>query len=128
MSSHFVTYRSGLSGTSYIKSQMLVSYIEDWVSSGPNVHVQGSLLKIDKECPVSITSYDDDLCVESDEVTTASESPSTSTNNSQQSTDISGAIAGGVLAVLVIVFVFIVLLVLLWRGCHGEWPFRKTEQ
>ena len=126
--SHFVTYRSGLSGTSYIDSQMLISYIQDWVSNGPNVQVLSSLLKIDDECPVSITTYDDDLCV--DVITTASESPNISTtpNHSQQSTDTSGAITGGILAILVIVIGLVVVLVLLRRGCHGELSFRKTKQ
>ena len=127
-SSHFVTYRSGVSATSDdVGSQMLVSYIEDWVSSGPTVHVRGTLMKIDNECSVSITSYVDDLCA--DVATTASEiSASTSTNNSQQSTDISGAIVGGILSVLVIAISQIVLVVLLCRGCHGKQLFRKTEQ
>ena len=125
-SSHSVTYRSGLIGTSDIDSHILLSYIELWVSSGPSVQVQGVLTKIDNECPVSITSYDDDLCA--DVVTTASESPtSSSTNNSQRSVDISAAITGGVLAVVVIA-IGLVLLALLWRSCHGEWSFRKTEQ
>ena len=127
IASHFVTYRSGLSGTSDIDSQMLISYIEDWVSSSPNVNVQGTLIKVDSECPVSITSYNDDLC--SDVVTTTSKNPTSNSNkNSQQSTDISGAITGGVLAVLVIAIGLVVLLVLLWKSCPGEWSFRKFEQ
>ena len=120
-------YRSGLSGTSDINSQMIVSYIEDWVSSSPNVNIQGTLIKVDSECPVSITSYNgiDDLCA--DVVTTK---PTFASNkNSQQSTDISGAIIGGVLVVLVIAIGLVVLLHgSAVESCTGEWSFKKFEQ
>ena len=121
--SHFVTYRSQLSGTPEADSHTLISYIEDWVAGGPSIRVHGVLMKIDSECPVTISSFNDELCMETMAIT-ASESPTSGSPNSQSSIDNTGAIIGGILVALTVIIALTVLLLLVWKGYHGDWLFR----
>ena len=61
-SSNFVTYRAQLSGTPSTDSRTLLLYIKNWVLLGPSIAVQGVLLTVDSECPVSIASMEDGGC------------------------------------------------------------------
>ena len=114
-SSLYVTYRARLSGVP--DSHILVSYIEDWVSGGASVLVQGVQIRLDTVCPVSITSFDDGEC---------SESPTSAT--SQCSSDNTAAIIGGVVAIVLIIAVLVfgmTVLILVWESRHGN---QKTEE
>ena len=128
-SSNYITFRSGLTDTPEADSHTLISNLEKWASGGPSVRVQGFKMKVDSECPVPITSFNDNLCTGVMATTTANETPTTQlTSRSESSTDSTGAIIGGVLAVVVIVALIIVL-ILVWRGCHGDWLlFRQSSQ
>ena len=115
-SSHFVTYRARLSGTPNITSHILITYIEDWVSGGPSIRVQGVLLTVDNECPVSIATIDDAECKE----TPALPSLHSSTDNTV-------AVLATVIIIAVLVFVFaMTVLILVWRSRHGNPPVQKT--
>ena len=114
-SSNYVTYRARLSGFFETGRDKFISYIEDWVSGGPIVRVQGVLLEVDAGCPVSITSFNDRECV--------------SSSNSQSSTDDASdttAIIGGVVIAIVLIIAVtviitaIVIIAGIRRGHHGE--------
>ena len=103
-----MTYRARLSGTAEITSHTLLSYIEDWVSGGPSILVQGALLIIDHECPVSITAVDDGECIP--DITT--ESP-----NFTRPVIIGGTV---VAVVLIISTTLVIVVVLVRRSRHGR--------
>ena len=115
-SSLYVTYRARLSGIP--DGLILVSYIEDWVSGGASVLVQGVQIRLDTVCPVSITSFDDGEC---------SESPTSA--SCQSSSDNTAAIIGGVVVVIVLIIAVLVfgmtVLILVWKSRHGN---QKTEE
>ena len=132
-SSLHVTYRARLSDTPETDSLVLISHIEKWVSGGPNVRVQGVLMRIDHDCQVSIESFNDDLCTDMSITTTDSDSPTTASPSSQGSSDSTVAIIGGVVAVVLIIAVAIVIVIisilaLVWKSCHGQLSIRKTEE
>ena len=108
LSSHYVTYRARLSGTTEITSHTLLSYIEDWVSGGPSILVRGALLIIDHECPVSITAVDDEECT-----------PDVATKSQNFARP---AIIGGtvVAVVLIISTTLVIVVVLVRRSRHGR--------
>ena len=116
-SSLYVTYRARLSGIP--DSHILVSYIEDWVSGGASVLVQGVQIKLDSVCPVSIASFDDGECSESP----TSPSCQCSSNNTV-------AIIGGVVAIVLIIAVLVIgmsVLVLVWKSHHKNLSKQKTD-
>ena len=60
----FVMYRARLEGTSEIDSGSLISLIEEWVRrGGASVIVTGVLLKVDPNCPVSVTDTSEEQCM-----------------------------------------------------------------
>ena len=152
-----VTYRARLSGTPETDSHVFISHIEIWVSGGPNVRVQGILMRIDGDCQVSIESFNDALCTdapmttaESDTPTTPdndtsttvetdtstitdSDSPTTASRSSQSSSENTAGIIGGVVAVVLIIAVVIVIIVfilaiIMWKSRHGELSMKTTEE
>ena len=140
-SSLHVTYRARLSGTPKTDSRVFISHIEKWVLGGPNVRVQGILMRIDHDCQVSIESFNDGLCTDAPMTTIESEIPTTvetdtpttpdndnsttvetntattpesdsPTTASPSSQSYSAMIIGGVIAVILIIAVSIVIIVL----------------
>ena len=106
-----MTYRARLRGTE-IGSDTLISYIEDWVSEGLSISVQGVLLRIDSKCPVSLDTIDDGEC---EETSTSSSSQSSAGNTA--------AIVGGSVAVVLIIAVLVfamTVLVLMWKSRRGK--------
>ena len=133
-SSLYVTYRARLSCVP--DSHILVSYIEDWVSGGASVLVQGVQIRLDTVCPVSITSFGDGECSESPTpATSQSSSDNTSTtrsttdNTASTTTDNTAAIIGGVVVAIVLIIAVLVfgmtVLILVWKSRHGN---QKTEE
>ena len=128
-SSYYVTYRARLSGTPETDSHMLISYIEDWVSSGPNVRVQGVLMRVDNTCPVTIASIDDDLCNKAT-ASTSTENRAMTSSSSQSSLNSTAAIIGGVVAVVLIVALTIIvaILALVWKNCRGQLAINQIRE
>ena len=116
--SYYVTYRARLSGTPETDSHTLISHIEDWVSGGPSILVQGVLLIIDNECSVSISSVDDGECRKSP--------------TSQSTTDNTAAVIGGVVVAIVLIIALLVfgmaVLVLVWKSRHGNLSVQKNKE
>ena len=127
-----VTYRARLSGTPETDSHVFISHIEKWVSGGPNVRVQGVLMRIDYDCQVSIESFNDDLCTDVPITTTESDSSTTASPSSQGSSDNTVAIIGGGVAVVLIIAVAIVIIIisilLFWKSRHGQHSMKKAEE
>ena len=72
-------------------------------------------MRINRECPVSITSFNDDLC--------------TNIMAKESSSDNTKAIIGGVVAVVLIVVAAIVIIsALVWRSCHKKLSVKKAEE
>ena len=102
------------------------------MSGGPSIPVKGALLRIDHECPVSITALGDGGCTEqsNENSTTDITYPTTrSTTASSNSwiTDnlVSPAIIGGVVVIVFIIALLVLALVVLgfvWKSCHGRKP------
>ena len=61
-SSTHVTYRNTLIGTYNFNATQLLSFIQDWVSSGASVKVDWYSVGIDKHCPVAIASLNEREC------------------------------------------------------------------
>ena len=57
-----VTYRARLSGTSERDSASLISLIEDWVSTGPTIHVRGVLMLLGDNCSSAISDLSEGEC------------------------------------------------------------------
>ena len=89
-----VTYRARLSGTSERDSAFLISLIEDWVSTGPTIHVRGMLIWVGEECSTAISDLSG-VC---------------SNSGAQTST---GAVVGGVTAVVVVLVVAVAVVVII---------------
>ena len=114
-SSHFVTYQAQLRGTPEADSHTLIGYLEKWVSGEPSVLIQGVLIRIDNDCPVSITSIDD---IECNKMSTSS----------SQSYKTVGIIGGIVVASVLIIGVLVFTLVMVWKCCHGKHSLEKTNE
>ena len=115
-----VTYRARLSGTSERDSASLVSLIEDWVSTGPTIHVRGVLMRVGEECSTfstAISELSEGICSSSG----AQTATSTST----------GAVVGGVTAVvvfLVVAVTVVVIIALNTRNRCGHLSLQATEE
>ena len=100
-----VSYRARLSGTSERDSASFISLIEDWVSTGPTIRVRGVLMWMGEECSTAISDLSEGVC---------------SSSEAQTST---GAIVGGVTAVVVVLVVVVavaVIIVLIMRHRYGH--------
>ena len=150
----YVTYRARMQGTSKTDSGSLISLIEKWVlSREASIIVTGVLMRVDSECSVAISSLSEGECSPTQppipdhtttqtpttvsptdtkppitDNTTASEGPSTATD--QTSTDNTAAIIGGVVAVVLIIAitVIIVIVVLVMKNRRGDLSFKNTEK
>ena len=56
------TYRTTITGTEKVSAVGYADLIQEWVESGVTTRVQWYVIKIDKNCPVSIMSEDDVEC------------------------------------------------------------------
>ena len=90
-----VTYRARLSGTSERDSAFLISLIEDWVSTGPTIRVRGMLIWVGEKCSTAISDLSEGVC---------------SNSEAQTST---GAVVGGVTAVVVVLVVAVAVVVII---------------
>ena len=118
-----VTYRARLSGTSERDSASFISLIEDWVSTGPTIHVRGMLMWLGEECSTAISDLSEGECFRSE-----SQTDSCACSNTCAST---GAIVGGVSAVIVVLVVavaVVVIIILIMRNRCGHVSFQTAEE
>ena len=108
-----VTYQARLSGTSERDSASFISLIEDWVSTGPTIHVRGVLMWVGEECSTAISDLSEGVC---------------SSSEAQTST---GAIVGGVTAVsvvLVVAVAVVVIIALIMRHRYGHISLQTAQE
>ena len=107
-----IIYRARLEGTSRTDSGSIINLIEDWVTSGPRVLVTGTLIKVDSQCPVLITSLTDvEICLTIDPST---QSPDDSSSMSLE------LIIGIVAAVIIFIIIQIILVTAILVYRHGN--------
>ena len=57
-------YRNALIGTLNFNGTQIVDFIQDWVSTGPLIEVDGSSMRVDSSCPTAISSLNQPVCGE----------------------------------------------------------------
>ena len=61
-SPNVTTYRNTLIGTHNFNATQLIGFIQDWVSSGPQINIKGYAVWLDSSCPVAISSLKEPEC------------------------------------------------------------------
>ena len=97
-------YRAQVFNFGSISSTQIVSWIEDWVLNGASVTSGTVLVTFDPTCPVTLNSFNDEICQLP--MTTSTLTPT------KQSTTSLGVIIGSVFAVGCIVFIFVVVIII----------------
>jgi len=127
-----VTYRARLKGTS---NEKRASLIEEWIFSGPTIHVRGVLMRVDTQCSVVISDFSEEECSdpssETHDVTTAITTADGRREDDQS--DNTPAIVGGVAAVIIVLIVTvgvtcIAVVALVVRSRQGKLPSKKAEE
>ena len=80
-SANYVTYRARLSGTSAVNGASLLSLIENWAISGAAISMRGVLMRVDTQCPVAISGFNEEECAV----------PTVGTTNTTAATDMTEA-------------------------------------
>ncbi len=111
-STQVVLYRAMMSAGTESECTMLVSYLEDWISSGKaSIVVKGNRLTVDPGCMVEIESLTSDV-----ECTTTEESQDT--EGGDTTAVIAGAAAGVI--VLLIVIALAIGMFMRWKRRGGR--------
>ena len=63
-SPNLTTYRNTLIGTHNFNATQIISFIQDWVNSGPWINIKGYAVWVDRSCPVTIASLNEPECGE----------------------------------------------------------------
>ena len=136
----YVTYRARLRGTSEADSGSLISLIEDWVSGGASVVVNGVLMKVDSECSVAISSLSEKCSPPTTDSTTSSNmtttdsttnsgtAPSTETTASVSSHNTTAIIGGVVAVVIVLIIAITVIIALVMKNRRGDLSLKKADK
>ena len=106
-SSSHVTYRARLQGTSETDSGSLISLIEKWVSNGADIGVTGLHMTVDTKCSVEISSFNEGECLE---IPNSTPPPNAGPTDSANNT---GAIIGGIVAIILIIALSLIIVVVL---------------
>ena len=105
----YLTYRARLEGTSETDSNSLISLIEAWVITQPNI-TAGGLLTVSKECVVLVSGPKDRLCGSS---TTAA--PDDESFFTRRNIIIIAGAGGGALLILLCLLVICYCVYCYWR-------------
>jgi hypothetical protein len=68
-------YRNTLIGTNNFNGTQIVDFIQDWVSTGPLIEVDGNFMRVDSSCPTAISSLDEPVCGEKEECSCDTNNP-----------------------------------------------------
>ena len=60
-------YRNVFIGTLNFNGTQIVDFIQNWVSTGPLIEVDGSSMRVDSSCPTAISSLDEPVYGEEEE-------------------------------------------------------------
>ena len=103
-SPQYVTYRAKIQGTTNVAALELISYIEQWVTSGAILNVRAQFLNLQPFCTVPIISADEDECEIPSQSTSELPTISTSTNGS------SGYNTTTVIAIIIAVVCIVIII------------------
>lgn len=109
--SHII-YRGKVESISEITSVSLISYIDEWMSSGPNVSVAGVETVVDSECLVTNLSLSEADCLSA---------------SLDQTTILSVSILGGVVAAVIFVVAILTVIVAVKKHKQQHTPNKKHE-
>ena len=96
----YMTYRARLEGTSETDSNTIISILDKWVKSGPDLIVLGELMTADSECKLVISSLNEEECMKY-----------TTTSSPSQSSSMPFEIIGGVIAAVIVIVVVVIIAV-----------------
>ena len=60
-------YRNALLGTHNFNGTQIIGFIQDWVSTGPLIKINGNSVRVDSSCPVVISMLDEPTCGQKEE-------------------------------------------------------------
>ena len=106
-SPQYVTYRAKIQGTTNVAALELISYIEQWVTSGAILNVRAQFLNLQPFCAVPIISADEDECT--------STSISTETNGSSGYNTTVIAIIIAVVCIVIIISTTLIIAIVFVR-------------
>ena len=111
-----MTFRAKLVAKGHRNSSDILSYLEEWLHSKDIININGAILRLNRMCNLSISSFGADLC---DSDLTITTQPHCDSEMSQPSVPFNlGAIMGGVgTALVLIVTVPIIVVVFLHSKC-----------
>ena len=103
-----VIYRAGVTTSAQLNAEELSSVLDEWFTQTSMLTVDGSILQVDRSCPLILTSFDDPIC----RTTTSPDS----SNSEQNVVPLLAGIIGGIIIGAVIVTILAVILVVKCRG------------
>ena len=107
-SPQYVTYRAKIQGTTNVAALELISYIEQWVTSGAILNVRAQFLNLQPFCTVPIISADEDECEIPSQST--SELPMISTSTISTETNGSSGYNTTVIAIIIAVICIVIII------------------
>ena len=126
-SSTHVTYRAKLSGRQAVSSASLLTILEAWTSTGPAISVKNVLLRVDTQCSVAISSFNEGECSTRQPPTTMA-----TTDDTFQSIKTAGIISGTVVVIIVLILSIligiIVAIALVLRARRGHATIPTSEE
>ena len=99
-----VTFRGEIGPSLTANSSLLISYLEQWVATDPNIVVLSSRLSVDSSCSVEISNFNDPECSDTD---------MTFTSTKTATGAIVGGVVGGIFVILIAALVLVVVVGLL---------------
>ena len=120
-SPQYVTYRAKIQGTTNVAALELISYIEQWVTSGAILNVRAQFLNLQPFCTVPITSADEGECEIPSQSTSelpmisTSTSISTETNGSSEYNTTVIAIIIAVVCIVIIISTTLIIAIVFVR-------------
>ena len=61
-SPYVTTYRNTISGTHNFNATQLIGFIQNWVSTGPQIKINWFTVRLDSSCPVALQSFEEQEC------------------------------------------------------------------
>ena len=114
-SPQYVTYRAKIQGTTNVAALELISYIEQWVTSGAILNVRAQFLNLQPFCTVPIISADEDECEIPSQSTSELPTISTSTNGSSGYNTTVIAIIIAVVCIVIIISTTLIIAIVFVR-------------
>lgn len=106
-----VIYRAGLAASSQLDTEQLHTALNEWIAQTSTLVIDNSLLQVDHDCPLVLSSFDDPICS-----STTTESPDTNSNSDRNIIPLLVGAIGGIIVGAVSITIVIVILIVKCRG------------